>query len=254
MSIKKKLSVVALFVASALSTSALSASALAAEGDNLKNPKFVEDSSYALGVLMGKNIQQVVETQKDFIVYNQAKIIEGLNQTLDGKSKLDDKQLEQQLRQLDQELAAVVAKQEAQDAKDNADKGAEFRKEYAKKDGVKSTKSGLLYRVEAGGAAGDSKVEPTDTVKVHYQGKLINGEEFDSSYKRGEPIEFQLNQLIPGWIEGIPLINKGGKIELVIPPELGYGEHATGNIPPNSTLIFNIELLDVKKANAAGKK
>ncbi|TNH05097.1 FKBP-type peptidyl-prolyl cis-trans isomerase [Testudinibacter sp. TR-2022] len=249
MSIKKKLSIVALLVASAVS-----ASALAAEGDNLKNPKFVEDSSYALGVLMGKNIQQVVETQKDFIVYDQAKIIEGLNQTLDGKSKLDDKQLEQQLRQLDQELAAVVAKQEAQDAKDNADKGAEFRKEYAKKDGVKSTKSGLLYRVEAGGAAGDSKVEPTDTVKVHYQGKLINGEEFDSSYKRGEPIEFQLNQLIPGWIEGIPLINKGGKIELVIPPELGYGEHATGNIPPNSTLIFNIELLDVKKANAAGKK
>ncbi|SMB84205.1 FKBP-type peptidyl-prolyl cis-trans isomerase FkpA [Pasteurella testudinis DSM 23072] len=240
MLIKKKLSVVALLIASAVSTSVLAA------GETLKDPKFVEESSYALGVLMGKNIQQVVDSQKDLIVYDQAQIIAGLQQTLDGKSKLNDQQLEQQLRQLDQELGAVVAKKEAQAAQENADKGAEFRKEYAKKDGVKSMPSGLLYRIEKAGEG--AQVEPTDTVKVHYQGKLIDGEVFDSSLQRGEPIEFQLNQLIPGWIEGIPLIKKGGKIELVIPPELAYGEHATGNIPPNSTLVFDIELLDATKA------
>ncbi|MGV6988360.1 FKBP-type peptidyl-prolyl cis-trans isomerase [Testudinibacter sp. P80/BLE/0925] len=240
MLLKKKLSVVALFIASAVSASALAA------GETLKEPKFVEDSSYALGVLMGKNIQQVVDSQKELIAYDQAQIIEGLKQTLEGKSKLNDQQLEQQLRKLDQELGAVVAEKEAQAAKENADKGEAFRKEFAAKDGVKSTKSGLLYRIEKAGE-GDT-VEPTDTVKVHYEGKLINGEVFDSSVKRGEPIEFQLNQLIPGWIEGIPLIKKGGKIELVIPAELGYGSHATGNIPPNSTLVFDIELLDVTKA------
>ncbi|KGQ70131.1 peptidylprolyl isomerase [Chelonobacter oris] len=240
MLVKKKLSVAALVIASAVSTSVLAA------GETLKDPKFVEDSSYALGVLMGKNIQQVVDSQKELIVYNQAQIIEGLQQTLEGKSKLNDQQLEQQLRKLDQELGAVVAEKEAQSAKENAEKGAAFRKEYAAKEGVKSTPSGLLYRIEKAGE-GDS-VEPTDTVKVHYQGKLIDGEVFDSSYQRGEAIEFQLNQLIPGWIEGIPLIKKGGKIELVIPAELAYGENATGNIPPNSTLMFDIELLDVTKA------
>jgi FKBP-type peptidyl-prolyl cis-trans isomerase FkpA len=240
MLIKKKLSVVALVIASAVSVSAF------AESETLKDPKFVEDSSYALGVLMGKNIQQVVDSQKDLIVYDQAQVIAGFQQTLEGKGKLNDQQLEQQLRKLDQELGAVVAKKEAEAAKDNADKGAAFRKEYATKDGVKSTKSGLLYHIEKAGEG--NVVEPTDTVKVHYQGKLINGEVFDSSYQRGEPIEFQLNQLIPGWIEGIPLIKKGGKIELVVPAELAYGEHATGNIPPNSTLVFDIELLDVTKA------
>lgn len=239
MLLKKKLSVVALFIASAVSTSAFAA------GEVLKEAKFVEESSYALGVLMGKNIQQVVDSQKELITYDQAQIIEGLKQTLEGKSKLNDQQLEQQLRKLDQELGAVVAEKEAQAAKENADKGAEFRKEYAAKDGVKSTESGLLYRIEKAGE-GD-KVEPTDTVKVHYEGKLINGDVFDSSVQRGEPIEFQLNQLIPGWIEGIPLIKKGGKIELVIPAELAYGDRATGNIPPNSTLVFDIQLLDVIK-------
>lgn len=239
MLIKKKLSIVALLIASAVSTAAL-----AADG-TLKEPKFVEDSSYALGVLMGKNIQQAVDSQKELITYDQAKIIEGFQQTLEGKSKLTDQQLEQQLRQLDQELGAVVAKKDAEAAKENADKGAEFRKEYAAKDGVKSTESGLLYKIEKAGEG--ETVEPTDTVKVHYQGKLISGEVFDSSHQRGEPIEFQLNQLIRGWVEGIPLIKKGGKIELVIPAELAYGENATGNIPPNSTLVFDIELLDVTK-------
>lgn len=246
MLIKKKLSVVALLIASTVSVSSFAAD------KPLSDPKFIEDSSYALGVLMGKNIQQVVNSQKELIKYDQAQIIAGLQQTLEGKSKLNDQQLEQQLSKLDQELGALVAEKEAKIAKENAEKGAAFRKTYATKDGVKNTASGLLYRIEKAGE-GDI-VEATDTVKVHYQGKLIDGEVFDSSYQRGEPIEFQLNQLIPGWIEGIPLIKKGGKIELVVPAELGYGEHATGNIPPNSTLVFDIELLDVVKAKATGEK
>ncbi|MEN2895940.1 putative FKBP-type peptidyl-prolyl cis-trans isomerase [Mannheimia haemolytica] len=87
-------------------------------------------------------------------------------------------------------------------------------------------------------------------MKVHYKGTLTDGTVFDSSYDRGEPIEFQLNQLIPGWIEAIPMLKKGGKMEIVVPPALAYGDRAAGKIPANSTLKFEIELLDFKAADA----
>ncbi len=113
------------------------------------------------------------------------------------------------------------------------------------KEGVKTTASGLQYSwiKETKG----KKPAKTDTVKVHYKGALVNGTEFDSSYKRNKPIEFSLNGVIPGWSEGVQLMNLGSKIKLFIPPELGYGARGAGGvIPPNAALIFEVELLEIK--------
>jgi FKBP-type peptidyl-prolyl cis-trans isomerase len=126
------------------------------------------------------------------------------------------------------------------------EKGAAFLKANATKDGVKSTASGLQYKILQEGSGKSPKA--SDTVKVHYRGTLLDGTEFDSSYKRGEPIEFPLNRVIPGWTEGVQLAKEGGKIQLFIPSQLAYGSGGTpgGPIGPNETLIFEIELIQVK--------
>ena len=119
-----------------------------------------------------------------------------------------------------------------------------FLDENAKKDGVTTTASGLQYRVIEEGTG--AKPGPTDKVTVHYAGKLVNGKEFDSSYKRGQPIDFPLNAVIAGWTEGVQLMQEGAKYEFVIPSQLGYGARgAPGAIPPNATLIFEVELIKV---------
>ena len=112
--------------------------------------------------------------------------------------------------------------------------------------------SGLRYEIVQPGTG--AFPTPTDTVKVHYTGKLINDTVFDSSVPRGEPVEFQLNKVIPGWTEGLQKINQGGKIRLYIPPSLAYGDSGQGAIPPSSTLIFDVELLSIQAAAAAPAK
>ena len=125
-------------------------------------------------------------------------------------------------------------------------KGEMFMKENASKGGVKTTPSGLQYKVLKEGEGKSPKA--TDTVQVHYRGTLIDGKEFDSSHKRGEPTEFPLNGVIKGWTEGVQLMKEGAKYQFVIPPQLAYGERGTpgGPIGPNETLIFEIELLKVR--------
>lgn len=138
-----------------------------------------------------------------------------------------------------------------QDAKDNADKGTKFRDAFVKEKGVKKTESGLLYQVEKEGTGAAPK--DSDTVVVNYKGTLVDGSEFDNSYKRGEPLSFRLDGVIPGWTEGLKHVKKGGKIKLVIPPALAYGEAGVPGIPANSTLVFEVELLDIKSdADAKG--
>ncbi|MAK62320.1 MAG: peptidylprolyl isomerase [Ponticaulis sp.] len=114
----------------------------------------------------------------------------------------------------------------------------------AQKDGVTTTGSGLQYRVLEEGTG--YKPGPTDKVTVHYAGRLVDGKEFDSSYKRGQPIDFPLNAVIAGWSEGVQLMQEGAKYEFVIPSQLGYGAQGAGGvIPPNATLVFEVELLKV---------
>ena len=150
------------------------------------------------------------------------------------------------------------AKQEKYSAMQKEKSAAEAEKlftEVKKNPKVVALPSGLLYEIVQAGAGEYPK--PTDMVKVHYTGTLVNGTVFDTSLQPRqpgaavEPAEFQLDQVIPGWTEGLQKINKGGKIKLYIPSALGYGEAGQGSIPPSSTLIFDVELIDVKPAPAA---
>ena len=137
-----------------------------------------------------------------------------------------------------------------QEAKASAGKteGEAYLADNAQREGVVTTASGLQYEVlEAG--EGD-KPSATDFVTTHYEGRLINGEVFDSSYERGEPSRFPLNRVIPGWTEGLQLMSPGAKYRFAIPSELAYGEPGRPGIPPNSTLIFDVELISVEKSEA----
>lgn len=130
-------------------------------------------------------------------------------------------------------------------AESAAEKGEKFLKENATKEGVKTTASGLQYKITKEGEGKSPKA--TDTVLVHYRGTLLDGKEFDSSFKRNEPIEFPLNGVIPGWTEGLQLLKEGGKATLFIPSRLAYGPRGAGGvIGPDETLIFEVELLKVR--------
>ena len=123
-------------------------------------------------------------------------------------------------------------------------KGEKFLQENASKEGVITTPSGLQYKVVREGEG--RRPAATDTVVVHYRGTLIDGKEFDSSYKRGEPIEFHLNRVIRGWTEGVQLMQEGAEYRFYIPSQLGYGTRGAGrDIGPNEVLIFDVELLEV---------
>lgn len=127
---------------------------------------------------------------------------------------------------------------------ENKQAGADFLKANQQQEGVKTTASGLQYQVLVPGT-GDRHPTLRDSVTVHYHGKLLNGVVFDSSVERGTPIEFSLNQVIKGWTEGLQLMVIGEKTRLFIPSDLAYGNHGAGKIPPGSTLIFDVELLEI---------
>lgn len=142
--------------------------------------------------------------------------------------------------------AAVETKPDTKISAAKADPGEAFLAENAKKEGVKTTASGLQYKVIKSGTGATPK--PTDTVKVHYHGTLIDGTVFDSSVQRGEPITFPVTGVIPGWVEALQMMKVGDKWQLFIPAKLAYGEHSpTPAIPPNSVLIFEVELLGIEK-------
>ena len=200
--------------------------------------------AYAMGASMGLYVNNRATQQEELGVPLDKEALQkgfkdGINDSL-AFSKEEIQQLAQEGEQALREKQQVAAQEQAEQ---NVKQGQEYMAENAKKEGVQTTESGIQYEVMEEGKGDTPAAE--DTVKVHYRGTLIDGTVFDSSYDRGEPATFPLNRVIPGWTEGVQLMKEGAKYRFVIPPELAYGERATGAITPNSTLIFEVELLDV---------
>ena len=211
---------------------------------------FEETSAYAIGQSMGRYISNTLERQQELgVKLDNAMIMKGVQDGLVKKSLLSEEQLEKALKNYDQKINEASAKKAADDAKANLEKGKKFLEENAKKKGVTVTKSGLQYEVITEGKG--PKPKASDMVKVHYTGTLINGTKFDSSVDRKEPAEFPLDHVIPGWTEGVQLMNVGSKYKFYLPSELAYGEQGAGSIPANSVLVFEVELLSIGKDKPA---
>ncbi len=173
-------------------------------------------------------------------------MMEGIRDSLAGR---EPKVNEQQFMQVMQDLGERMQAARAEAGARAAEEGAAFLAENAGREEVQVTESGLQYEVLEKGQ-GDDRPGPGDRVRVHYEGSLLDGEVFDSSRERGEPAEFTLDQVVPGWQEGVQLMARGSRYRLWIPSALGYGEEGTvgGPIGPNSTLVFDVELLDFEPA------
>lgn len=202
--------------------------------------------AYSLGVSAGRYLQSTIdEYSKISVDLNAQLILKGVQDGMAGKSDVTEEEIQQLLTALDETYRNEQMKLAEAAAASAKAAGQAYLDENAKKDGVTVTESGLQYEVLQ--AAEGAKPAATDTVKVHYTGTLTDGTKFDSSVDRGEPIEFPLNRVIPGWTEGVQLMSVGSKFRFTIPSELAYGDRDMGTIPPNSVLVFEVELLDIVK-------
>ena len=201
---------------------------------------FNDKISYVLGMDIGSSLRQT-GTEIDFDV-----MYKGIEDSFnDRELMLGPEETETLKQEFSQKLQQDYEKRAKETGEKNLAEGEAFLDENNKKEGVVTTESGLQYKVmvEGDGALPAS----TDKVKVHYRGTLIEGKEFDSSYSRGEPVSFQLDSVIPGWVEGLQLMKVGSKYQFFIPSVLAYGEREVGpDIGPNSTLIFEVELLGIE--------
>lgn len=211
-----------------------------------ENAKPIQKLSYGLGYALAQQVPAEADTASFMRGYNDARNNKDslyTNEQLNEASQAYAQELENNARP-EAPQATTSEKPTSPAAAVTAEEAKAFFAENAKKEGVKTTASGLQYKIITEGtgkqATADSKVT------VHYTGKLLNGQEFDSSAKHGQPITFPLNAVIKGWTEGLALMKEGTKAELYIPAELAYGSQERPNIPANSPLIFEIELLKVE--------
>ena len=191
--------------------------------------------SYSIGMNIGFNLsKQKVDINPDILAA-------GIKDSIAGKPQLTQDQVKDVMAQFEKDMEQ---KQKQAGEKNKAD-GAKFLEENKKKPGVKTTASGLQYKAEKEGTGAQPKA--TDMVTVNYRGTLIDGTEFDSSYKRGQPATFPVNGVIKGWTEALQLMKVGSKYQLWIPSNLAYGERSVSpELGPNATLIFEVELMDAK--------
>ncbi|WP_034460203.1 FKBP-type peptidyl-prolyl cis-trans isomerase [Buttiauxella noackiae] len=239
------------FAAPATPAAAKDTAAPAASNAAFKNDD--QKSAYALGASLGRYMENSLKEQEKLgITLDKNQLIAGVQDAFADKSKLSDQEIEQTLQAFEARVKSSAQAKMEKDAKENADKGKAFRDTFAKEKGVKTSPTGLMYKIDKAGT-GEAPTD-SDTVVVNYKGTLIDGKEFDNSYTRGEPLSFRLDGVIPGWTEGLKNLKKGGKIKLVIPPELAYGKTGVPGIPANSTLVFDVELLDIKPAPKADAK
>jgi FKBP-type peptidyl-prolyl cis-trans isomerase FklB len=217
----------------ALALVALVMPVVAQEKTQFKDPK--DKSSYAIGVTVGTNFT------KQNIPLNVDAFAAGVKDSMAGKPKMTEAEIKDTMMAFEKDM---VGRQKQAAEKNKAD-GEKFLADNKNKPGVKTTADGLQYKVLKEGTGPQPKA--TDNVTVNYEGKSIDGTVFDSSYKRGEPATFMLNAVIKGWTEGLQLMKVGSKYQFFIPADLAYGDRAPGpDIKPNSTLIFDVELLGIK--------
>ena len=217
---------------------ATAANGVAADATALKSER--EKTSYALGVEVGNNLK------RQGVDLDASLLAQGLRDALAGGTMLlGEAEVREAVMAFQKELMAK--QQEAQKAVSAKAKteGEAFLAANGAKDGVVTLPSGLQYKVITAGSGASPKA--SDTVSVHYRGRLIDGTEFDSSYKRNEPTSFPVGGVIPGWTEALQLMKVGSKWELFIPAKLAYGDRGAGGlIPPGATLVFEVELLSIK--------
>jgi len=207
----------------------------AQEKSGLKNQK--EKMSYIIGMDIGNNLK------KQSIDIDPNILAKGVKDALSGSQPL---LTEQEVHETTMAFQKEMMAKQEEVGKKNKREGETFLAENKKKEGVKTLPSGLQYKVIKAGTGKKPKL--TDTVTTHYRGTLINGTEFDSSYRRGQTVSFQVNGVIPGWTEALQLMEEGAKWQLFIPSNLAYGERGAGrDIGPNATLIFEIELLSIQE-------
>ena len=196
--------------------------------------------AYSLGFIFGKNNAAAIES------LDIEKFVAGFKDGYGNKQGLlSEDEIKKTLTDYKERRMAEAQADFQKQALENKTRGEQFLAENGKKATVATTASGLQYEVLTQGTG----VQPvaSDTVEVHYEGKLTDGTVFDSSIKRGEPVSFPLNQVIPGWTEGVQLMSVGSKYKFTIPSALAYGEQGSGPITPNSVLVFEVELIEIVK-------
>jgi FKBP-type peptidyl-prolyl cis-trans isomerase FklB len=222
-------------IAAVLGLFLLTVQASAQEKTVLKDQK--DKMSYIIGMDIGKNLKM------QSIEINSEAFLKGVNDAFSGgQPLLTDQEIRDTMAVFQKEM---MAKQDEK-ARKNKQEGEAFLSENKKKEGVKTLPSGLEYKVIKEGTG--KKPQLTDTVIVNYRGTLIDGTEFDSSYRRGQPATLQVNGVIPGWTEALQLMKEGDKWQLYVPSNLAYGERGAGGvIGPNAALVFEVELLSVQE-------
>lgn len=204
---------------------------------------FDDKVAYSIGASVGGYIAQMVEVQGEFLgEVNIDLVHQGFRDALSHNSALTAADIEETLKTLDQQVAEKMKEKAAAEAQANLEAGKKFLEENAAKEGVQTTASGLQYKVIT---AGEGRTPTaTDVISVKYRGTTIDGAVFD---EQTEPVDFPLGNMIPGWVEGLQLMPEGSVYELYVPSELAYGSNGAGNIiKPNSVLIFNVELVQIK--------
>ena len=212
--------------------------AYGADDQALKTEK--EKRSYAIGAQVGGDMKRFgMEVDPDLVAKGFRDAYSG------GKLLLSDQQMAETMTGISRTMEAKGTEMMKQDAEKNRKEGEAFLAQNMKREGVRTLQSGLQYRVLRTGTGRTPRA--TDTVAVNYRGTFIDGTEFDSSYRRGQPLVFQVNRMIKGWVEALQMMNMGAKWQLFIPSRLAYGEQgAPPAIGPNATLIYEVELLSIK--------
>lgn len=199
-----------------------------------------EKVSYGMGLVMGERMGNDLPDLK------MDQFLQGIQHGHAGdeeQTRMTREEIQEALMAYQSQLQEQESAQTEELAKKNKEAGEKFLAENAEREGVKTTESGLQYEILEEGKG--EKPTAEDRVRVHYTGELISGEVFDSSRERGEPVTFGLNQVIPGWTEGLQLMSEGSRAKLYIPAELAYGPGGNQRIGPNETLVFDVELLEI---------